>query len=104
MLVPAQAVMPMMPHAMPGMGAVPNGSMGGRGSMPMAMSMTGETILEMLAGACAAGVAVGAVIALAAPPVSGSMLLTTSGIGCGLGIAATVAGMAGMMGVRALAN
>jgi hypothetical protein len=32
------------------------------------------------------------------------MLLTNVGIGCGLGIVATAAGMAGMMGVRAVAG
>ena len=109
LLTPAQAVMPMMPHAMPGMaampgmGAAPNGTMNG-GSMPMAMMMTGETMLEMVTGACVAGIAVGAVVSLAAGPIGGSMLLTNSGIGCGLGVAATIAGMAGMMGVRAIAN
>ena len=46
----------------------------------------------------------GVVIALATGPAGGSALLTNGGLGCGLGILATVAGMAGMMGVRAAAN
>lgn len=80
------------------------GSMGGG----MAMVMSGDTMLEMSAGACAAGLFIGGVAAAAAAtpaaPVSAAMIVNSGAIGCGLAIAATAAGMAGMMGWRALAD
>ena len=103
-----QAIMPGMPRMppMPGMAPPPaaGAPAGGMGGMPMAMTMTGETMFEMVAGACAAGVLVGVVATVAVPPVTAPMALTNAGIGCGLGILATIAGMGGMMGARAIAN
>jgi hypothetical protein len=75
-----------------------------QGSMPMVMVMPGETMFEMAAGACAAGVLVGIIGSVALPPFTGSMILTNSAIGCGVGIAATVAATAGMAAARAIAN
>lgn len=77
---------------------------GAMGGMPMAMIMTGDTMFEMATGACTAGVVVGIIAAVAAPPVTGSMVLTNAAIGCGIGIVATIAGMAGMSGARAIAG
>jgi hypothetical protein len=99
---------------MPGMPAMPNmpgmmvpvpvpemqPAMGG-----MAMIMTGETLLEMMAGACAAGLFVGgaAVVATApAAPVTAPLVLSSAAVGCGFAIGATAAGMGGMIGWRAL--
>ena len=99
--------MPGMPQMaqMPGMGGMMAPMQGGaQGSMGggMAMVMTGDTLGEMLAGACAAGLFIGGVAAVAAGPVSASMLASSTGVGCGLAVAATAAGMAGMMGWRAV--
>jgi len=72
----------------------------------MAMVMTGDTMLEMAAGACTAGLFIGGVAAAAAagPAAPAAMLLNSAAIGCGLAVAATAAGMAGMMGWRAIAD
>jgi hypothetical protein len=98
---------------MPGMGMGPmmapqqggtQGSMGGG----MAMVMTGDSIAEMMGGACTAGLFIGGVAAVAAmapaAPISASVVLSSAGIGCGFAMAATAAGMAGMMGARALTD
>jgi hypothetical protein len=71
------------------------------GGMPMAMVMPGETTFEMAAGACAAGILVGIV---AAPMFTGPIVATNAAVGCGIGIAATLAAMAGMAGARAVAG
>lgn len=77
---------------------------GAMGGMPMAMVMPGETLFEMAAGACAAGVVVGVIASVTLPAFTGSMVLANSAIGCGVGIVATVAATAGMAGARAIAN
>jgi hypothetical protein len=93
--------MPGMP-AMPGMMAPAQGMMPG-GMGPMAMMMTGDSLMEMMAGACTAGLFIGgAATALAAGPAPASAILSSAAVGCGFGIAATAAGVAGMMGWRAL--
>jgi len=94
--------MPMMPPMMiPRPGGTPS-SMGGG----MTMVMTGDTIIEMTAGACAAGLFIGGVVAAVATgpaaPVSTAAIASSAGIGCGFAVAATAAGMVGMMGGRAL--
>jgi hypothetical protein len=115
-VVPAAqfTAMPAMP-GMPGMGnmqAIPGappetgGGMGG-----MAMMMTGEGILEMMAGACTAGLLVGALGATAASapltvtgvgaPLSAAAVLSSAGVGCGIATVATLAGVGGMMAWRA---
>jgi hypothetical protein len=77
-------------------------SMGGG----MTMVMTGDTVIEMTAGACTAGLFIGGVAAAMAAgpaaPVSASAILSSAGIGCGFAVAATAAGMVGMMGGRTL--
>jgi hypothetical protein len=100
--------MPGMP-GMQGMGPMMTPQQGGtQGSMGggMAMVMTGDTIAEMMAGACTAGLFIGGVAAVAATgpaaPVAAGAVLSSAGIGCGFAMAATAAGMAGMMGARAL--
>ncbi|HEV8679028.1 MAG TPA: hypothetical protein VGQ90_06610 [Stellaceae bacterium] len=95
--MPQMAQIPAMPGMMAPMPGGSQGSMGGG----MAMVMTGETMGEMMAGACAAGVFIGGVAAVAAGPASAAVLASSAGIGCGLAVAATAAGMAGMMGWRA---
>jgi len=104
--MPGMPMPPMMQMQMPPM-MVPRaggtqGSMGGG----MAMVMTGDTMLEMMAGACTAGLFIGGVAAAAAAtpaaPAAASAILSAAGIGCGFAVAATGAGMAGMMGERAL--
>lgn len=99
--------MPGMPgmQGMPGMMApAQNGMPGGMGG-GMAMLMTGDTLMEMMAGACTAGLFIGgAATALTMGPVPASAVLTSAGIGCGFGVAATAAGFAGMLGWRALAD
>jgi hypothetical protein len=74
------------------------------GNIPMAMVMPGNTLFEMSAGACAAGILVGALSVVVLPVYSGSMVLTNSAIGCGVGIAATVAATLGMSAARSIAN
>jgi hypothetical protein len=93
--------MPQMPPMMAPRVGGSQGSMGGG----MAMVMTGDTMGEMLTGACAAGLFIGGIAAAAAmapaAPLSASAVASAAGIGCGLAVAATAAGMAGMMGWRA---
>jgi len=109
--MPGMPMPPMMQMQMPQMQMPPmmvpraggtQGSMGGG----MAMVMTGDTLLEMMAGACTAGLFIGgvaaAVAATPAAPMTASVILSSAGIGCGFAMAATAAGMAGMMGERAL--
>lgn len=107
-------MMPNMPGMMPGMpgmqGAPSATPMQGGSGMGggMAMMMTGEGYLEMLAGACAAGLFVGGVSAAlavgpiggAAAPISGTAIAASAGIGCGFAIAATLAGIGGMLAWR----
>ena len=100
--------MPGMP-GMQGMGPMMTPQQGGtQGSMGggMAMVMTGDSIAEMMGGACAAGVFIGGVAAVAAmtpaAPLALSGVLSSAGIGCGFAMAATAAGMAGMLGAREL--
>ncbi len=109
----AMPAMPGMPgmgnmQAMPGMAAP---EMGGGGMGGMAMVMTGESILEMMAGACTAGLLVGAVGATAASsplmatgvgvPISAAAVLSSAGAGCGIAMVATLAGIGGMVAWRA---
>jgi hypothetical protein len=77
---------------------------GAMGSMPMAMVMPGNTLFEMSAGACAAGILVGALAAVTLPVYTGTIVATNAAIGCGVGIAATVAATLGMSAARAVAN
>jgi hypothetical protein len=77
---------------------------GAMGGMPMAMIMTGDTMFEMAAGACAAGIVVGVIASATVPAFTGSMVLANSAIGCGIGVVATLAGMAGMSAARAIAG
>ena len=76
------------------------GSMGGG----MTMVLTGQTTLEWMAGACTAGLFIGGVAAATATgpvaPVSTSLIVNSAAIGCGFAIAATAAGIAGMLGWR----
>ena len=97
--MPGMPAMPGMPGMMaPAQNAMPGGMGGG-----MAMMMTGDTLMEMMAGACTAGLFIGgAATAFAAGPVPASAILSAAGVGCGFGVAATAAGFAGMMGWRAL--
>jgi hypothetical protein len=80
------------------------GSMGGG----MTMVMTSDTIVEMTAGACTAGLFIGGVAAAVATspaaPLSTGVILSSAGIGCGFAVAATAAGMVGMFGVRWLSK
>jgi len=96
--------MPGMPQMPPMMAPRPGGTQGSMGG-GMAMVMTGDSILEMMAGACTAGLFIGGVAAAVATapaaPVSTTVILSSAGIGCGFAMAATAAGMAGMMGARA---
>jgi len=102
--------MPGMPQMaqMPGMMAPRQGGTQGSMGGGMTMVMTGDTIVEMTAGACTAGLFIGGVAAAAASgpaaPVSAAMILNSAAIGCGFAVAATAAGMAGMFGGRALAD
>jgi hypothetical protein len=104
--MPGMPMPPMMQMQMPPM-MVPRAG-GSQGSMGggMAMVMTGDTLLEMMAGACTAGLLIGGVAAAAAAtpaaPAAASVILSSAGVGCGFAVAATAAGMAGMMGERAL--
>jgi hypothetical protein len=102
--MPGMPPMPPMPPMMTPRTGGSQGSMGGG----MTMVMTGETMIEMSAGACTAGLFIGgvaaAVAATPAAPVSMAMIVNSAAIGCGFAIAATVAGMAGMLGWRALAR
>jgi hypothetical protein len=106
--MPGMPMPPMMPMQMPPM-MVPRAG-GSQGSMGggMTMVMTGDTIVEMTAGACAAGLFIGGVAAAVATapaaPVAASVILSSAGIGCGFAVAATAAGMVGMLGGRALAG
>ncbi len=99
--------MPQMPPMPPMMAPRPGGTQGSMGG-GMTMVMTGDTILEMTAGACAAGLFIGGVAAAVATapaaPVSVAMIASSAGIGCGFAVAATAAGMVGMMGGRALSG
>jgi hypothetical protein len=99
--------MPGMPQMPPMMTPRPGGTQGSMGG-GMTMVMTGDTMLEMGAGACTAGLFIGGVAAAAAAtpaaPVSAAMIVNSAAIGCGFAIAATAAGMAGMMGWRAVAG
>ena len=94
--------MPQMPPMMAPRAGGSQGSMGGG----MTMVMTGDTMLEMTAGACTAGLFIGGVAAAVATapaaPVSTAAIISSAGIGCGFAVAATAAGMVGMMGGRAL--
>jgi hypothetical protein len=97
--------MPGMPQMPPMMIPRPGGTQSSMGG-GMTMVMTGDTILEMSAGACTAGLFIGGVAAAMAAgpaaPVSASAILSSAGIGCGFAVAATAAGMVGMMGGRTL--
>jgi hypothetical protein len=97
--------MPGMPQMPPMMIPRPGGTQSSMGG-GMTMVMTGDTILEMTAGACTAGLFIGGVAAAMAAgpaaPVSASAILSSAGIGCGFAVAATAAGMVGMMGGRTL--
>jgi hypothetical protein len=99
--------MPGMPQMPPMIAPRTGGSQGSMGG-GMTMVMTGDTMIEMSAGACAAGLFIGgvaaAVAATPAAPVSTAMIVNSAAIGCGFAIAATAAGMAGMLGWRALAE
>jgi hypothetical protein len=92
--------MPQMPPMMAPRQGGTQGSMGGG----MTMVMTGDTIIEMTAGACTAGLFIGGVAAAVATspaaPVSTAVILSSAGIGCGFAVAATAAGMVGMFGGR----
>jgi hypothetical protein len=92
--------MPSMPQMMAPRAGGTQGSMGGG----MTMVMTGDTIVEMTAGACTAGLFIGGVAAAVATapaaPVSTGVILSSAGIGCGFAVAATAAGMVGMFGGR----
>src|SRR6266700_2136890 len=99
--MPGMPQMQMPPMLAPRTG----GSQGSMGS-GMTMVMTGDTILEMMAGACTAGLFIGGVAAAVATapaaPITVGVIASSSGIGCGFAVAATGAGMAGMMGSRAV--
>lgn len=99
--MPAMPQMTQMPGMMAPMQGGSQGSMGGG----MAMVMTGDTLGEMMAGACAAGLFIGGVAAVAATapaaPISASVVANSAVVGCGFAAAATAAGMAGMLGWRA---
>ena len=99
--------MPQMAQMPPMMGPIEGGTQGSMGG-GMTMVMTGDTILEMTAGACTAGLFIGGVAAAVATapaaPVSTAAILSSAGIGCGFAVAATAAGMVGMMGGRALSE
>jgi hypothetical protein len=107
MAMPAMPGMPGMGNmqAMPGATPEMGGGMGG-----MAMMMTGEGVLEMMAGACTAGLLVGALGATAASapltatgvgaPVSAVAVVSSAGVGCGIAMVATLAGVGGMMAWR----
>ncbi len=96
--------MPGMPQMPPMMMPRPGGTQGSMGG-GMTMVMTGDTMLEMMAGACTAGMFIGGVAAAVATapaaPLSASVIASSAGIGCGFAMAATAAGMAGMLGWRA---
>lgn len=102
--MPGMPAMPAMPPMMAPRTGGTQGSMGGG----MAMVMTGDTIVEMMAGACTAGLFIGGVAAVAAmtpaAPVAASVVLSSAGIGCGFAMAATAAGMVGMIGGRELSG
>jgi hypothetical protein len=106
--MPGMPMPPMMQMQMPPMMAPRAG--GSQGSMGggMTMVMTGDTVIEMTAGACAAGLFIGGVAAAVATapaaPVTASVILSSAGIGCGFAVAATAAGMVGMLGGRALSG
>ena len=98
--MPGMPSMPQMPPMMAPRQGGSQGSMGGG----MTMVMTGDTIVEMTAGACTAGLFIGGVAAAVATapaaPVSTGVILSSAGIGCGFAVAATAAGMVGMFGGR----
>jgi hypothetical protein len=98
--MPGMPQMAQMPPMMAPMQGGTQGSMGGG----MAMVMTGDTMGEMMAGACAAGLLIGGVAAAAAGPLSAPIIVNSAGIGCGVAVAATAAGMAGMLGWRTAYN
>jgi len=97
--------MPQMMQMPPMMAPRTGGSQGSMGG-GMTMVMTGDTVVEMTAGACAAGLFIGGVAAAVATspsaPVSTAAILSSAGIGCGFAVAATAAGMVGMLGGRTL--
>jgi hypothetical protein len=103
--MPGMGNMQAMP-GMPGMGTP--GTSSGMGGMTM--MMTGEGVLEMMAGACTAGLLVGALGATAAStplmatgvgaPVSAVAVLSSAGVGCGIAMVATLAGIGGMLAWR----
>ena len=99
--MPGMPQMQMPPMLAPRTG----GSQGSMGS-GMTMVMTGDTILEMMAGACTAGLFIGGVAAAVATapaaPITVGVIASSAGIGCGFAMAATGAGMAGMIGSRAV--
>jgi hypothetical protein len=98
--------MPPMPAMPPMMMPRPGGTQGSMGG-GMTMVMTGDTMLEMAAGSCTAGLFIGGVAAAVATapaaPLTG-VILSSAGLGCGFAVAASAAGVAGMMGARALAQ
>ena len=102
--MPQMTQVPQMPPMMAPRSGGSQGSMGGG----MTMVMTGDTIVEMTAGACTAGLFIGGVAAAVATapaaPVSTAMILSSAGIGCGFAVAATAAGMVGMFGGRWLSE
>jgi hypothetical protein len=101
--MPGMPGMPQMTQMPPMMAPRAGGSQGSMGG-GMTMVMTGDTIVEMTAGACTAGLFIGGVAAAAATapaaPVSTAMILSSAGIGCGFAVLATAAGMVGMFGGR----
>jgi hypothetical protein len=98
--MPGMPQMTQMPPMMAPRAGGTQGSMGGG----MTMVMTGDTIVEMTAGACTAGLFIGGVAAAVATapaaPVSTGVILSSAGIGCGFAVLATAAGMVGMFGGR----
>ena len=103
--VRAAQFMPGMPQMMvPQVEAAQGGGMGGG----MTMVMTGDTMFEMMAGACTAGLFIGgtaaAVATAPAAPVAPGAIASAAAVGCGFAIAATAAGLAGMMGWRTAYN
>jgi hypothetical protein len=101
--MPGMPGMPQMTQLPPMLAPRAGGTQGSMGG-GMTMVMTGDTIVEMTAGACTAGLFIGGVAAAAAAapaaPVSTAMILSSAAVGCGFAVAATAAGMVGMFGGR----
>jgi hypothetical protein len=94
---------PVLKVQMPGMPGMMGPAQGGsQGSMGggMTMVMTGDTAVEMMSGACTAGLFIGGIAVAVAGPVSLPAVAGSAGVGCGFAMAATAAGMVGMMAGR----